>query len=239
MKVVAIHQPNFFPWLGYFDKMARSDVFVFLDHVQFQKTGGVWSNRVKMLVGGEARWVTAPIRRSFHGVAAINEIEWADEQPWRKKLLKTLSANYGRAPFFDETMELLGPLVEWPEPNLSRFNIHAIKTLADTVGIRHGHAVASSQLQAQGAASNLLIAITQTVSGSAYMCGGGAAGYQEDEAFEKAGVKLMYQNFSHPSYHQVGSSDFVAGLSIVDALMNLGRGKVKKMLCLDGRDVGQ
>ncbi len=51
MAIVAIHQPNFFPWLGYFDKIARCDHFVLLDHVQFQKTGGVWSNRVRMMVG--------------------------------------------------------------------------------------------------------------------------------------------------------------------------------------------
>lgn len=229
-KLVAIHQPNFFPWLGYFDKMDRSDVFVFLDHVQFPKKGGTWPNRVRMLIGGEARWVTAPIRRSFHGVAAINGIEWADEQPWRSKLLKTLAANYGRAPFFGETMKLLAPLVEWPESNLSSFNIHAVKILAEHVGVRHEHTVASSELQVQGTTSELLIDITRKVGGSAYMCGGGAAGYQEDEAFEKAGVRLVYQNFTHPSYQQVGRRDFVSGLSIIDALMNLGCVGVKELL---------
>ena len=75
-RVVAIHQPNFFPWLGYFDKIARSDVFIFLDDVQFPKTGGVWSNRVKILIGGEARWSTAPIDRSFTGTRKICEMHF-------------------------------------------------------------------------------------------------------------------------------------------------------------------
>ena len=229
-KIIAIHQPNFFPWLGYFDKMARSDVFVFLDHVQFPKTGGVWSNRVKMLIAKEPRWVTAPIKRDFHGVASINKIEWDDGQPWRVKYLKTIAANYSRSPFYRETMEMLVPLVESPITNLSRFNIEAIKVLAKHVGVRHQHTVASSELQLQGTASDLLIEITQKVNGSAYMCGGGAAGYQQDEAFERAGIRLVYQGFEHPKYLQNGSTEFVAGLSIIDALMNIGQVGVCELL---------
>ncbi len=76
MVVVAIHQPNFLPWLGYFDKVAKSDVFVFLDSVQAPKTGGSWLNRVRLAMNGEARWVTAPIDRTFHGVKRVHELEF-------------------------------------------------------------------------------------------------------------------------------------------------------------------
>jgi hypothetical protein len=232
-KVVAIHQPNYFPWLGYFDKIARSDVFVFLDHVQFPKTGGVWCNRVKMRCGGEARWVTAPIRRAFHGVAPINEIAWADEQPWRSKLLKTLAANYSRAPFFKETMAWLEPLVLLPESNLARYNMAVIKAIAGQVGLRHEHCVTSSSLGCEGQASDLLIKLTRKVGGTCYMCGGGASGYQEDQAFARAGVSLAYQGFQHPVYPQAGAADFVPGLSIVDALMNVGRDGVGALLAVE------
>ena len=68
MILVAIHQPNFFPWLGYFDKIRRADFFILLDDVQYPKTGaGSWSNRVKVMINGEGRWLTAPVDRSFHG----------------------------------------------------------------------------------------------------------------------------------------------------------------------------
>ena len=86
--LVAIHQPNFLPWLGYFDKIARADVFVMLDSVQFAKTGGTWSNRVQMLVGGQATWLTMPIVRSYHGVRTYRQMEIDEEQSWRKKLLE-------------------------------------------------------------------------------------------------------------------------------------------------------
>ena len=98
--IVAIHQPNFFPWLGYFDKLARADVFIALDHVQFPKTQGNWGNRVQLLVGGKAKWTTVPIRRDYHGVRRFDEMLIADEEPWRKGMLQTLRTNYGKAAAF-------------------------------------------------------------------------------------------------------------------------------------------
>jgi hypothetical protein len=229
-RVVAIHQPNFFPWLGYFDKMARSDVFIFFDDVQFPKTGGTWANRVKMLVAGEARWVTAPISRAFHGVAQINNIEWADEQPWRSKLLKTLVANYSRVPHYRETMAWLEPLILLPENNLARYNMAVIRAIADRIGLRNDHCVTSSSLGGQGQASDLLIDLTRKVDGDCYMCGGGASGYLEDKAFAVVGVELRYQSFAHPIYTQHGEREFIPGLSVVDALMNLGFDGVSQLL---------
>lgn len=231
-RTIAIHQPNFFPWLGYFDKMARSDVFVFLDHVQFPKKGGVWCNRVQMLVAGEARWVTAPIRRAFHGVAPINEIEWADEQPWRSRLLKTLAANYSRAPFYSETMDWLAPLILSPENNLARYNMAVIRAIADQVGLRHDHCVPSSALGCDGQASDLLISLTRRLDGSCYLCGGGASGYQDDQAFARAGISLAYQRYQHPVYRQKGAEDFVPGLSIVDSLANVDKAGVGTLLAV-------
>ena len=85
-KTVAIHQPNFFPWMGYFEKISRSDVFVFFDDVQFPKKGGSWSNRVKLLVSEEARWVTAAIDRSYSGTRTIREMFFLDNNPIKLNL---------------------------------------------------------------------------------------------------------------------------------------------------------
>lgn len=101
-RVVAIHQPNFFPWLGYFAKIARSDYFVLFDDIQFPKTGGSWSNRVKLLVSGEARWVTAAIDRNYHGTRTIREMSFLAANPWREKTLKSIEANYRRHPYYLE-----------------------------------------------------------------------------------------------------------------------------------------
>lgn len=228
-RTVAIHQPNFFPWLGYFDKLARSDVFIFLDNVQYTKTGGSWSNRVKLLGGGEARWFTAPINRAFHGVYNIDQITWA-QQPWRETLVRTLHANYAKCAYYQSTMELLLPLIENPENNLASYNIGAINAIAHYVGIDTNHCVRASELPGKGSSTELLVSLTRLVGGARYLCGGGAGGYQDDILFAKASLQLAYQNFQHPIYPQRGSSEFVPGLSVVDALMNAGRDSVRHML---------
>lgn len=221
-RVVAIHQPNFFPWLGYFDKIARSDVFILLDHVQFQKTGGTWSNRVRLLVGGEANWVTAPIARNFHGVRAINEIEFQPNDPWREKLKKSLIANYARAPFFNETMEFIEPLISNPENNLARYNGAAVTTIAKRLGLPSEKFCWSSDIGADEQSNEMLISLTRAVGGDAYMCGGGAEGYQEDALFAAVNIGLIYQDFKHPVYTQIVRKNFTAGLSIIDAFMYCG-----------------
>lgn len=228
--IVAIHQPNFFPWLGYFDKIARSDVFVFLDHVQYQKTGATWSNRVMLRMGGEARWATAPINRSFHGVVQVNQIEWAAGQPWREKLIKSLEANYAKCRFFRETMNAVVPLIGNQEQNLARYNINAICGIADYIGLDVSHSVLSSSLGVAGQANEMLVALTRAVHGNAYMCGGGAGGYQDPSVFESSGVALVRQGFQHPVYPQAGGGEFLPGLSIVDALMNVGSAGVASFL---------
>lgn len=227
---VAIHQPNFFPWLGYFDKIARSDIFIFLDHVQYQKTGGLWSNRVLLLVGGIAHWVTGPLDRGFHGVRAVNDMRYQAGSPWRKKFIHTLAASYGKAPFYRELMPFLEPLISNPSNDLTSYNTTAIISICEkldlpTTGIRY-----SSKLESVGHSSEMLASLTRTVGGDLYMCGGGADGYQDEAVFSSSGVAVVRQDFDHPIYEQRTGREFIRGLSIIDALMFCGFTGVKSML---------
>ncbi len=221
-KIVAIHQPNFFPWLGFFDKIARADVFVLMDNVQFPKKGGTWTNRAKLLIGGKAKWVTAPINRKYHGVRMINEMKLSNEITWRDKIFKTIQANYGKATFYGKTHSELLNLINNPTGKLCEYNIKTIFTLSRNIGLDVSKIVFASSLEVKGSATDLIISIVRAVGGASYMAGGGADGYQEDEKFAAAGIELIYQNYQHPVYAQFNSTEFVPGLSIVDALMNLG-----------------
>jgi hypothetical protein len=219
--IVAIHQPNFFPWLGYFDKIARADVFCLLDHVQFPKKGGTYVNRVQVLVQGEAAYLTVPVERNYSGVLPINEMKIREQEAWREKMVRTLQANYARAPFFAETMELIEPLLRNPTDQLGEYNEEALRGVCAALGLTT-RLVRSSALKVSGQATEMLIQITRVLGSDVYLCGGGAAGYQEDAQYAASGVRLEYQCFQHPRYEQRTAPEFVAGLSIIDPLMWLG-----------------
>jgi hypothetical protein len=222
-KVVAIHQPTFFPWLGYFNKIARADLFIVLDNVQFSKKGGTWGNRVKLLVGGEPAWVTMPVVRNYHGVRNYAEMLIDNQSMWREKLLKTIETNYRRAPYFAEVFPQLAALINNPTARLTEYNLSAIIWLARAFQIDVSKLILGSTLRAQGSATDLLVSMVKAVDGTSYLCGGGAGGYQEDERFREAGLKLIYQGFEHPVYEQAGRvGEFSGGLSVIDALMNCG-----------------
>ena len=228
-KLVAIHQPNFFPWLGFFDKLARCDVFVLLDSVQFPRTGaGNPLNRTQILVSGQPHWITAPVRRLGSDMA-IKEVLIDETRDWRAKAAKTLRMNYARSPAFAQTMPLLEALIACDSERLAAFNEHAIRRLAAEVGLDRATIVRSSDLDVDGSSTRLLIEITRSVGGTGYLAGGGAGGYQEDPLFGETGVELLYQRFEPPSYPQL-VDDPVPGLSIIDALMQCGPDGVGEML---------
>lgn len=222
--IVAIHQPNFFPWLGFFDKARRADVFVFLDEAAYPRAGsggmGSWTNRVRILVQGEPRWIGCPLVRAPLGTP-INAIRIDDAQPWRTKMIKTLQACYARAPRYASTMAWLEPLVRTPETRLAEYNIAVIREIADRLGLAVRF-VRQSDLPVRGLSSTeLLVALVRAVDANAYLEGGGASGYQIDGLFADAGIELVKQNFEPSPY---GPADrYRPGLSVIDYLMYDGR----------------
>ena len=230
-RIVAIHQPNFFPWLGFFDKIARCDTFILMDNAQFPKKGGTWINRVKLLIGGKEAWATAPVDRNYHGVLPICEMKINKHSPWRNRLLKTVELNYKKTPFFGETFSVLKSLVENGTDSLLEYNVSAIKAIMRRLDLDTGKVVLGSSLRTEGNATELLISMVKSVGGAGYMCGGGAS-YQIDTKFMEAGLELIYQRFEHPRYPQIISAKFISGLSIIDSLMNCGFSGVRKLLRL-------
>lgn len=229
-RTVAIHQPNFLPWLGFFSKLAQADVFLLLDNTQFPKTGGCWSNRVRMLVNGVPAWLTVPIVRSYHGVRQIAEMKINEQTAWRTKMAKTLEASYRRAPYFGEVWPLLEEVIGNETDNLADYNRFGIVRIAQALGLETSKIMIGSTLAADGRATQLLINMVRAVGGDTYMCGGGAAEYQQDAAFPEAGLTLRYQQFEHPLYPQFNRSEFVPGLSVVDAVMNCGFEHVRTLI---------
>jgi RimJ/RimL family protein N-acetyltransferase len=220
-RLVAIHQPNFFPWLGFFDKLARCDVFVLLDRVQFPRTGaGNPLNRTQVLVAGRPHWITVPVRRLGSDMV-IRDVLIDETRDWRAKTTKTLRMNYARSPAFGHAMALVEGLMACSSERLAALNEHAIRCLAKELALGDVNVVRSSDLEVKGTSTHLLVEITRAVGGTGYLAGGGAAGYQEDALFGDAGLELVPQRFDPPAYPQP-TDEPVRGLSIIDALMQCG-----------------
>ena len=128
------------------------------------------------------------------------------------------------------TMELIEPLILNQDDNIAEYNINVITELGKNLGLDISKLKRSSNHNTEKKSSDRLCEITIKEGGSVYLCGGGADGYQKDSVFKESGLALCHQNFSHPLYHQHVSSHFVKGLSIIDALMNLGTKGVGKIL---------
>jgi hypothetical protein len=229
--VVGIHQPNFLPWLGFFDKLASSDVFVLLDTVQFSR--GSRTNRVQLLTGGKPTWLTVPVRRPYHGEPRIADARIDDSRAWRRKALRTLHVSYGRLPGFAETMELVEPIVGNATEHLAQLNEAAIRSIASALSLDHARLVRASDLEVPGAGSDLLAGLVAAVGGTVYLSGAGAGGYLEERPFTDRGIELRIQRFSPPDYPQP-SPEPVRGLSIVDAMMSLGMTGVQDLLRRSG-----
>jgi len=215
--VVAIHQPNFLPWMGYFYKMAKCDVFIFLDNVQFSKNS--FQNRVKIKTPQGAQWLTVPVHFRFGQLTY--EVQIDNQTNWREKHLKTFEMNYKRAPFFDEVYSLLKDIylkAKWT--SLVDFNIELIMKICGYLDIKPQTMKASS-LDVEGKATELLIGLVKKVGGKIYLSGTGGMKYQDEERFKEEGIELVYSDFVHPIYPQLWS-DFIEGLSIIDLLFNMG-----------------
>ena len=219
--IVAIHQPNYLPWLGYFYKIARADVFVFLDDVQFSK--GSYTNRVRILASVGGKWLTIPITVSMG--QAVCEVSFASPD-WRKGHADTLRGAYSAAPaFFAVWPKVREAILGADGDDLAEVNIRLVTFLAERLGLRCQFR-RSSELHLQSVSDDRLVQIAaQVAPGGTYLSGKGGAKYQDPEKFHRAGLGFEYANYSPLAYHQIaraGLFDFVPGLSILDAVFHLG-----------------
>jgi hypothetical protein len=219
--LIAIHQPNFLPWLGYFYKLARVDAFVFLDSVPYSKNSFSNRNRIKTQAG--MQWLTVPVCTSGKHGQSIEKLMTNPDENWKRKHLNALITSYGRAEHFNEVFGILRAQYGSVEDRtyLADFNITLIRVICDYLGIAP-HFYRSSELCVLGQSTELLVNICQRLGAKYYLAGAGALKYQEDVRFEDAGVHVTFSDFISCPYSQLWGS-FVPALSVVDALMNCGK----------------
>ena len=207
-----------------------SDVFILLDDVQYPKTGGVWTNRNLILGSGESKWATIPINRGFSGTKNINEIRFAQNTNWKTSYLEHIRTCYLKSKYFSQIYDYLLESFKYETQFLSDLNIHLIKSILRLLEISDQTLITSSSLVKNGKSNHLLCSLIKSVDGDSYLCGAGSSDYLDTEIFKFNHIEIVYQNYTAIEYPQVENEKFVAGLSIVDALMNCGLNKTKQLV---------
>ena len=232
--IASIHQPAYLPWLGYFHKILHSDVFVLLDTVQLEKNGFV--NRNRVWTAGGVQWLTVPVCMKGHMNRPIAEMRINQDDPWRRKHVRTLEAAYAKRPHYGRYAGEVRSAIEGAGDSLADFLGGMLSYFLDAIGMKEKRILRASDLRPEGSRSALLLDICRKVGADAYLSGAGGRGYLDAELFERAGVGVVNQEFRHPEYEQ-GWEGFEPNLGVVDALFNRGGEAVLEMLRKSGSPV--
>ncbi len=220
MKCVAGHQPNLYPYGGFFAKLASVDFFVIVDNTQYVKKEYHNRNRLKLL-DGEAHWISIPVLSSGRFTQKICEVEIAPSSDWRRVHLRTMSANYRRAEHFGDFFPVMESLLARDWTHLADFNIAFIREVMDFLSIRTPVARAG-ELGISGKASELILDICRKSSSGAYLHGKHSRDYVDFGMLESNGISNLIQDFTPIPYRQT-IEPFIPNLSVLDMLFNLGK----------------
>lgn len=215
---IGILQPSYLPWLGYFEQIARSDVFVLYDDVQFEK--GSWRNRNRIKTPKGPMWLTVPVLTKGRGPQSIYSVQINNAQPWGQKHLRSIVQHYARAPHFQAYSGQLLALIGGVWDSLCDLNIALIRHLAQALGITTRFVLAS-ELDAPGSGTSRLVDIVERLGGSVLYEGAAGRQYIEEDLFAARGLRIEYQDYQHPRYEQL-HGEFLPYLSVVDLLFNHG-----------------
>ena len=218
---VAIHQPQYLPWLGYLAKWAAADLFIVLDVVQYEKNG--WQNRNRIKTGDGVRWLTVPVHASLG--TPISAVTIDSSQAWPARHLRAIEQAYARAPGLARHGEELRRLYATPWTHLAPLATASAQWLARALGIATPLRLASELLGATDASSlgatARLVALCRAAGADTYLAGPHGAGYMDLAEFAAAGIAVLAQRYEHPRYAQL-HGEFVPHLSALDFILTAG-----------------
>lgn len=223
-KTAVIHQPDFMPYLGFFQRLLQCDLFIVLDHVQFSKGG--WHNRDKIKTPQGAKWITIPVH--IKGKPNINQVLLKQDTDWREEHLKKIKRCYAGTEAFDRIYNELCEVYELQCDRMVDFNMHVLEWLFNKFDIIVP-IVFSSSLNPNGRSNDMLVDVLKKAGAVTYLSGIGARDYFREEPFEQAGIKVLWQHFEHPVYPQL-HGEFIPYLSGIDLLLNCGTQRSRKIL---------
>lgn len=219
--ILAGHQPEYLPYLGFIYKIAKADKFILVDHVQYLEKSFQNSNRVRTGPGSNGfTWLTVPVITKGRRYQKINEVEIDNSAAWGKKHWKTIRLNYKKTPFFPPHQEFFEKIYNQKWDKLADFTETIIFYLIKQLGIKIP-VVKSASYNFKEKKNDLLIEMCQQLKADTYLSGQGAKSYVDEEKFKQNNLNHMFSDFTHPIYQQK-FKPFVANLSVIDLLFNCG-----------------
>lgn len=223
-KKIAITQPYLFPYLPYFQVMNAVDEFVIYDDVQFISRGRI--NRNNILIDGEAKRFTISLSGASPN-KLINEIEIFDDFVG---FIKTLEFNYSKAPYKEQTMEIVKQICAYEDRNLARFIANSFEVIGKYIGV-NSSSIMSSNVEKDGTlkGQEKIINICKVRSANVYINSIGGQELYDRELFNKNNLSLKFLKSKSQEYRQFDDK-FVPDLSIIDVLMFNSSDKINRML---------
>ena len=224
MTKLAIMQPTFLPWLGYFAMIDDVDIFVFLDDVQFSKQS--WQNRNRIKSAQGKLTLTVPCKRKRASICSVQ----IDNPSVYRKLMRSIELSYSKAPFRMGIVAVLEKIFAQKHTNLGNLNRALISEISKFLGIET-YCISSSKLGVQASSKSMqLLRICDTIGADTYLSAPGSFDYlRQENPFESSQINLRFFSFIHPVYPQLHGT-FEPYLSIIDAIANIGSVKTLRLM---------
>lgn len=217
--IITIHQPEYLPWLGFFDRIAESDIFIILDDVGYQKNGFINRNKIKTAQGWQ--WITVPVKGRSPN-QKINEVLIDNQSDWREAQLRSLKFNYSKAPYFGEYSDFFEAVFKKDWELICDLDIYLIENIIAFLGLKT-KIEKYSDMNLKGVQTERLVDICKKFGADTYLSGPGGKEYMDLGKFEEENIKVVFQEFKHPEYsQQFMKAGFIPCLSIIDLLFNCG-----------------
>lgn len=219
-KTLALLQPGYLPWAGFFDQILRSDVFLLYDDVQFDKNG--WRNRNRIKTADGPRWLTVPVLTSGRSAQRILDVCIDNRVPWARKHLGTIRQGYAHASHFEGCFSELEKVLRRNWVRLVDLDIALIEWLCEKLGLRKpdGRSSAVEGLDVEDP-SGRIVDLCERFGARRYLTGDSARNYLNTDRFSEKNIEVVWQSYLHPRYHQQFDG-FVPFLSVLDLLLNEG-----------------
>ncbi|HZL30504.1 MAG TPA: WbqC family protein [Pseudolabrys sp.] len=219
MKRVAIMQPTYLPWSGYFGLMRSVDLFIFLDSVQFARRS--WQQRNQIKTANGAQWLTVPVISKGKRDQRIDEVEIDPSAQFAAAHTRAIELNYRKAPAYAAAAPEILTELNALHPKLAELTIGLTQKIQALLGIETP-VLRSSAMHGAGTKAELLVSLCLEVGATEYISPPGSQEYlDESDAFKQAGIPVRYFKFQHPEYPQL-FGEFLPYMSCIDMLFNCG-----------------